>query len=294
MDKQYFTILIFPGAHGKLRRIRLPVYTLHVVFGLSALGLVMVFGMVTSYGRMLWKVSNYNRVRSEREALKTQYQDLEGKESLTKAKLDSLQSLASEVALSYGFGDDHRLRFPKAVLNLAAESNSTLDASYRASLVAFNAMKSASGGPDLNAASLGLLSRVARDPSLVPSIWPVRGPITAGFGERMDPFSGEGAFHPGIDIAAPVGTDVESAGDGLVLQAGRDAGYGKCIVIDQGDGISTVYGHLSNIFVVVGEQVKQGEIIGTVGVTGRTTGPHLHYEVRIHDTPVNPMRFLHG
>jgi murein DD-endopeptidase MepM/ murein hydrolase activator NlpD len=294
MDKQFFTILIFPGAHGKLRRIRLPFYTLHAVLALSAIGLVMVFGMVTSYARMLWKVSNYNRVRSEREALKTQYLNLEGRESLTKAKLDSLQALASEVALSYGFGDDHGLRFPQAVLNLATESNSTLDAGYRASLYAFNAMKAASAGPRLNNVSLGMLSGVARDPSLLPSIWPVRGPITAGFGERMDPFSGEGAFHPGVDIAAPVGTDVEAAGDGLILEAGRDAGYGKCILIDHGDGITTLYGHLSNVFVVVGEQVKRGEIIGTVGITGRTTGPHLHYEVRIHDTPVNPMKFLHG
>lgn len=294
MDNQFFTILIFPGAHGKLRRIRLPFYALHAVLALSVLGLVMAFGMVTSYGRMLWKVSNYNRVRSEREALKTQYLNLEGKESLTKAKLDSLQSLASEVALSYGFGDVHRFQFPKTVLALATDSNSSLDASYRASVLAFNAMKSASTQPKLNTVSLGILSGLTRDPSLVPSHWPVRGPITAGFGERTDPFSGEGAFHPGIDIAAPVGTGVQAAGDGMVVEAYPDAGYGKCIIIDDGDGISTLYGHLSHIFVVVGEQVKRGEIIGAVGMTGRTTGPHLHFEVRIHDTPVNPMKFLHG
>ena len=110
----------------------------------------------------------------------------------------------------------------------------------------------------------------------------------------MDPFSGEGAFHPGVDIAASYGTDVDAAGDGMVIEAGRDAGYGRSVLIDHGDGISTRYGHLSRIFVVVGEQVKRGEVVGAVGMSGRTTGPHLHYEVLIHGAPVNPSRFLPG
>ena len=97
-----------------------------------------------------------------------------------------------------------------------------------------------------------------------------------------------------MDIADPYGTDVVATGDGLVIEAEPDAGYGRSILIDHGDGITTRYAHLSRIFVVVGEQVKQGEIIGAIGTSGRTTGPHLHYEVRIHGTPVNPGRFLHG
>jgi murein DD-endopeptidase MepM/ murein hydrolase activator NlpD len=131
------------------------------------------------------------------------------------------------------------------------------------------------------------------DHEAVPSLWPVRGQITAGFGQRLDPFSGEGAFHSGLDISAPYGTRVEVTADGIVLQAAPAAGYGNEIVVDHGFGLMTKYGHLSKIFVVVGQEVKRGQVIGAVGMTGKTTGPHLHYEVSVNDTPVNPAKYLH-
>ena len=127
-----------------------------------------------------------------------------------------------------------------------------------------------------------------------PSIWPVKGHITAGFGERMDPFTGEDAFHSGLDIAAPVGSPVRAAADGILFHAGPYRGYGIEAWIDHGFGIATRYGHLSKVLVHVGEVVKRGQIIGMVGMTGRATGPHLHYEVLVHDTPVNPARYVGG
>ncbi len=127
----------------------------------------------------------------------------------------------------------------------------------------------------------------------MPSLWPVRGQITAGFGQRLDPFSGEGVFHSGLDISAPYGTRVEASADGIVLQTGPESGYGNEIAVDHGYGLMTKYGHLSKILVVVGQEVKRGQIIGAVGMTGRTTGPHLHYEVYVNDTPVNPTKYLH-
>ena len=110
----------------------------------------------------------------------------------------------------------------------------------------------------------------------------------------MDPLSCEGAFHSGIDISAPFGTRVSAGADGLVFSSGPDAGYGNAVLIDHGYGITTKYGHLSGINVVVGQEVKRGQMIGTVGTTGKTTGPHLHYEVHVHDTPVNPAKYLRG
>jgi len=127
----------------------------------------------------------------------------------------------------------------------------------------------------------------------VPSLWPVHGQITAGFGQRQDPFSGEGAFHTGVDICAPLGTHVDASADGIVVQAGPESGYGNEILIDHGSGMTTKYGHLSKIFVVVGQEIKRGQVIGAVGMTGKTTGPHLHYEVIVNDTPVNPTQYLH-
>ena len=294
MEKKFFAFLIFPGAHGRLHKIQLPFYIIHLVLAFSIVGIMTVAALANSYARMLLKVSNYNSLRSEREALKTQYRTLENTVTSTNAKLDSLQSLAAEVALTYGFGDARRPRFPQAVLALATQTNASVDSSFRASLYAFNLIRRASLEPEGSAAGRGMFSNPQIDRTTVPSLWPVRGQITAGFGQRMDPFSGEGAFHPGLDISVPFGTKVQATADGIVLEAGPESGYGNAILIDHGYGLTTKYGHLSRIFVVVGQELKRGQVIGSVGMTGKTTGPHLHYEVHIHDTPVNPMRYLHG
>jgi murein DD-endopeptidase MepM/ murein hydrolase activator NlpD len=293
MDKKFYTFLIFPGAHGQLHRIRLPFYVIHMVLAFSVVGIVTIAALANSYARMLLKVSNYNNLRTEREALKTQNRSLENVVTTTNAKLDSLQSLASEVALTYGFGEARRPGFPEAALALAAQTNSTVESSYQASLYAFNLIRRSTLKPSGDSALLGVFPSVNVGHETVPSIWPLRGQISAGFGQRLDPFSGEGAFHSGLDIRAPYGTRVDSTAEGIVLHAGLDSGYGNEIIVDHGFGIMTKYGHLSKIFVVVGQEVKRGQVIGAVGMTGMTTGPHLHYEVLVNDTPVNPMKYLH-
>jgi murein DD-endopeptidase MepM/ murein hydrolase activator NlpD len=294
MDKRVYTFLIFPGAHGRVRRVSIPSYAFHGALAFIVICLTTMVALGTSYARMLLKVSDYNNVRAEREALKTQYKSLENSVSRTNAKLDSLQSLATEVALAYGFGEARRTQFPESVLALAAQTNTTVDSGYHASLYAFNLLKSASLTTGSASNQQNLISTVPMAGSNLPSIWPVRGRVTAGFGERMDPLNGEGAFHAGMDIAAPTGTEISAAADGIVLSAGPDAGYGNSILIDHGYGIQTRYGHLSKVEVVVGQEVKRGQVIGTVGMTGRATGPHLHYEVHVQDTPVNPAKYLHG
>lgn len=99
-------------------------------------------------------------------------------------------------------------------------------------------------------------------------------------------------FHKGIDIAAPMGTDVYCAAQGKVIFAGQKSGYGNCVIIEHGNGLATLYGHLSKILVDANQQVKIGDVIAKVGSTGRSTGPHLHYEVRKNNTPINPKLFL--
>jgi murein DD-endopeptidase MepM/ murein hydrolase activator NlpD len=292
MDKKFYTFLIFPGAQGKLHKVRLPFYVVHMILAFSVVGIMSIAVLANTYARMLLKVSNYNNLRTEREALKTQNRTLENAVTKTKAKLDSLQSLASEVALTYGFGQAHRPRFPEAALALATQTNSTVESSYRASLYAFNLIRQAGMSNSKESLTLGLFPSTEVGHQTVPSLWPVRGQITAGFGQRLDPFSGEGVFHSGVDISVPFGTRVEAPADGIVLQSSPESGYGNEILIDHGFGITTKYGHLSKMFVVVGQEVERGQVIGAVGMTGKTTGPHLHYEVIVADTPVNPAKYL--
>jgi len=293
MERKLYTFLIFPGLHGKVHKIQLPFYAFHLVLAFSLVGVTTVVALASSYTRMLLKVSDYNTMRADRDALKNQYRSLENVVSQTNVKLNSLETLATEVALTYGFGEARRATFPRSLFVLAAQSNPTLDSSYHASLYAFNLLKTTAANPPADTTARSLTSSTASELSTIPSIWPVRGQVSAGFGERLDPLSGEGAFHAGMDIAAPKGTAVQCSADGIVMAAGYDAGYGNAILVDHGSGITTKYGHLSRIDVVIGQEVTRGQVIGAVGATGKTTGPHLHYEVHVRDTPVNPAKYLH-
>ncbi len=125
-----------------------------------------------------------------------------------------------------------------------------------------------------------------------PSIWPVRGWVTSDFGFRLDPYTAERRLHAGMDIANALGTPVVAPADGTVVYAAAESGYGNVLVIDHGSGIKTRYGHLSRIDVHLGDRVTRGQNIAAVGNSGRSTGPHLHYEVRINGMAENPREFI--
>ena len=301
MNRSFYTFLMVEP-QGKLRKMQIPHYVAHLALLLGFIGFIALAAMANSYARMLLKVANYNEVRNEREALKSRYHSLEETVTHTNTELTSLESLAGEVALTYGFRGGQRPRFPQALLTLATQTDSTLDSSYGASLYAFDLLKKAASKPSVDPVAqsfwsiprFSTLSFSGYDSAMVPSMWPVHGQITGGFGQRLDPLNGEEAVHCGIDISAPSGTEVQVTADGVVLLAEREAGYGNQVLVDHGDGITTKYGHLRRIDVVAGQEVRKGQVIGTVGMTGKSTGPHLHYEVRVQQTPVNPARYLRG
>lgn len=127
----------------------------------------------------------------------------------------------------------------------------------------------------------------------MPSIWPVVGFVSSSFGGRSSPFGGGGGqFHKGLDISNRMGTPIVAPAQGTVTLSGRDGAYGNSVEINHGGGIITKYGHMQRCAVQTGQWVKRGEVIGYIGMTGRTTGPHLHYEVRLNGVPVNPMRYI--
>jgi murein DD-endopeptidase MepM/ murein hydrolase activator NlpD len=167
----------------------------------------------------------------------------------------------------------------KQIQDEVAESQALQAASAQLAAKIAQAEKQASG-----AATSG--SSSSEPPSSSGFIWPVSGPITSPFGMRW------GTLHPGIDIGVPSGTPVHAAASGTVIWCGWMSGYGNLVMIDHHNGLATLYGHQSRIGVGCNEQVSQGQVIGYVGCTGFCTGPHLHFEVRLNGTPVDPIGYL--
>jgi murein DD-endopeptidase MepM/ murein hydrolase activator NlpD len=126
----------------------------------------------------------------------------------------------------------------------------------------------------------------------LPSVWPLRGVVSSGFGVRISPFNKRTVFHRGLDIMAPAGLEVRASGSGKVIRLGYDPDFGNVIRVDHGYGYKTIYAHLSEILVKPGEIVDKGQILGRVGSTGKSTGPHLHFEIRVNGVPINPIRYL--
>jgi murein DD-endopeptidase MepM/ murein hydrolase activator NlpD len=136
------------------------------------------------------------------------------------------------------------------------------------------------------------MARAGKMLAALPSRWPVRGPVNSEFGTRLSPWTQTPELHAGMDIRAERGTPVQAPAAGSVSLAGPHAEYGLTVMIDHGNDIRSVYGHLSKIEVQPGVTVTRGDMIGLVGSTGRSTGPHLHYELRVNNRPINPRAFL--
>ena len=295
MSRKSYTFVIASSQRGTVRKFRVPFYALHALLALAIVGGVTVVAGLGSYSRMLWKVGNYNDLRREQAQLKKQYTSLQAVVKDSNQRLTSLQSLATEVAMSYGI-----MRFRQTPFGLTETLPGNQDplleeAAFKQSVDQFNFLVRNATSVTLAANGIRLLpGRGLDDLSFTPSLWPVMGTITGSFGERLDPFNGEGAFHAGVDISTAFGEQVRVTAEGLVVAVEVRPGYGRMVVVEHGFGISTCYGHLSGFNTHVGARVSRGEVIGYVGVSGRSTGPHVHYEVRINGAPVNPWRFLHN
>jgi murein DD-endopeptidase MepM/ murein hydrolase activator NlpD len=289
LRKRFYILFVARDAEGQLRKIPIPVHYLYVFLAGALIGMFTITGMAGSYTRMLWKVASFNQLRSEKTALQTRYAQLEKSNREKDIQVASLGSIANEVSVIYGLKPNAKLLNAVEGPVKPEEVKYSMDQLYALRSSALTGAATAGLGMGLtHGASLGDWVSAATAPTL----WPVMGPITGAFGERIDPFNGEGAFHSGVDISSHYGQAVLAPADGTVTYADFYNGYGRLLQIDHGNGITTRYGHLSGFAVADGQTVHRGEVIGYVVLTGRSTGPHLHYEVRIHDTPVNPHKFL--
>lgn len=302
LRKRYYILFVARDEDGRVRKIPLP---LHYVYGFVAAAVVGAFtivGLAGSYSRMLLKTESFNQVRQDRETLRKNYQQMAKVAHDRDVQVASLGALASEVTTLYGLRQN-KLMAGQPVASAKAATPQSLAVTddvtaqnLKLSIDQFYALRAqAMSGRVTRALEGGLTPNFAGDWTQfadAPSLWPVQGRLGSSFGQREDPINGEGAFHSGIDIEAPQGTPVRAAGDGEVTGANLGAGYGRQVVLSHGHDLETVYGHLSAVAVLPGQHVTRGEIIGYVGQTGRATGPHLHYEVRVHNVPVNPHKYL--
>jgi murein DD-endopeptidase MepM/ murein hydrolase activator NlpD len=281
VNQPYFIVVLAHSLHGRLRRIHVPYQVLYIVLVLALFGAVSVFGFVSSYVRMTLKIANYNNLRQEVELLRIRYNTLEKEAKQKGVQLASLQLLASEVSAAYGI---NKTSHP----SVRVETAGTLMPTLRETLEQYNFLKSA------NFARFSRRASPLFQTNMLPSLWPVDGRLMSNFGHRSDPFSGEGAFHAGVDISASRGTPVKVTADGVVSSAEWARDYGRLVVVDHGNGFQTYYAHLSRFDVVAGQWVRRGEIIGQSGATGRATSAHLHYEVRRAGTAVNPHSYMNS
>ncbi|MGP0076524.1 MAG: peptidoglycan DD-metalloendopeptidase family protein [Bryobacteraceae bacterium] len=275
----YFVVVLAHSLHGRLRRVHIPHKVIYAGFLISVLSFVAMLGFLSSYLRMSWKVAHYNSLRQEVDSLRTKYQELQRVTNQKNEQLATLENFAGEVSVAYGLK-----RKPGTSSDVVNASN--LTPSFHESLTQYNFLQTSTISAMYHEYPRQYQIHIR------PSLWPVEGRLMSPFGGRTDPFSGEGAIHTGVDLEAAMGTPVRAAGDGIVVHADWEGGYGRLIIIDHGNGVQTYYGHLSTFGVVPGQEVRRGDVIARSGASGRVTSPHLHYEVRMGGTPVNPYPFM--
>ena len=320
LKKRYYIMFVSRDEDGELNKVPVPLHYAYMFVAAAVIGMFTITGLAGSYSRMLIKTARFNQLRQDHNSLQKDYAHLEKAAHEKDVEAASLGSLASEISALYGLTASklaipmgHVTRGKSAAAAAPAQLVETVtladtDTTYYKSLDAFYALRtSALNGSAARTLSIGNSSASAlsgivgglglgelTSTSYAPTLWPILGPITSGFGQREDPIlgNGEGEFHKGVDISSPLGTPVRVTGDGTVKLADRSNGYGQTVVIDHGHGVETVYGHLSGYAVMAGQTVVRGQVVGYVGHSGRTTGNHLHYEVRIRNTAVNPHKYL--
>jgi len=317
LAKKAYTILIFSQKAAEVKRFILSPLALKI--GVSLLALLVVVGGVIVYDYVVYKqkVVELKSLRAETEAQQVEIRSFQEKITVLEEQLNKLKEMEKQVERDLKEVTELQKEKKNATVppkkknsqarkktevvqdvSKPAEEKITLLEQERPRLVNrlhsdLVELQKKAFQREQNLKELQEFLQNQKSILLAtPSLWPVIGRLSSIFGEPRTSSSGEMRFHKGIDICVPPGTPVLAATDGVVAFAGTEAEYGRLIVIDHGHDFSTVYGHLAKIQVKAGEKVSKGQAIGTVGLSGNSTGPHLHYEVRLRNSPVNPIRFL--
>jgi murein DD-endopeptidase MepM/ murein hydrolase activator NlpD len=300
LDKDYINILVFGQKTSKTRHLRIHKKTFKIGLYLAAFGLLSTIFFFCDYIQVRKKSFELSQLRQETESQRSQIhffsskiEDMEKQLSKLKdfdkririiANLEKGQETSPNMGMGGASPSDVRekLKAEKDDKGLAQQMRSDIDR-----------LKSEATSQEESLSELEKLLQTKREMlASTPSIWPVQGWVTSSFGFRTNPFTGLSQMHEGLDISNRVGTPIIAPADGIVSDTGNDYGHGNVVVISHGFGITSRYNHLSKIYVKAGQKVKRGDKIAEIGITGKTTGPHLHYEVRVNGIPVNPVRYI--
>lgn len=295
MAKSFFTFIVVPNASSRLHKLRLPAQLLYVLAGIGIISFFVVIALGFSYAKMAFKVADYNQLESENIDLKVQKKNLEVSAVKLSSKLNELETLSARLTSLFESDNwNKRIKISLPAVGGSKVDYTTADLIGHPSLgTDMDIMKDRTSELENQ---LRLLEQGAEKRATIlrftPTIWPLRGNITSHYGNRLDPFNGDAEMHLGVDIAGIYGTPVHAPADGLVIYAARKTAYGNLVIVDHGNGLTTRHGHLSRFNTRIGQRVRKNDVIGFVGTTGRSTAPHLHYEVRQNDRPINPRNYL--
>lgn len=302
--KEFFTLMLIPHSEGRIRRIRTSKFAFSVIIGALIIAIAALAFFINDYRQMKQKVARLYLLekitQEQREkilSLNEKVKDFNQTMERLRALEDKLRTLAGIGGGStegkegvLGKGGPEHYSFPEEIAPSQEYVSPNLIGKIEEN---FDFLEAQAKEREKGFGQIEEVIRKKEDLfACTPNIFPVQGWISSGYGYRNDPFTGERKFHPAIDIAASWGTSIRAAAKGKVIYAGWDDGYGLKIRIEDGYGYYTVYGHLSHILVKKGAWVEKGQIIGRVGSTGRSTGPHLHFEVWHNGKSINPLNLM--
>jgi len=300
LDKESITILIFGHKTSKTRHLKIRKKTIKIGLYLSAFALLSVTFFFCDYIQVKKKAYEVARLREQTEAQRSEIHFFSSKIEELEKQVSRLKDFDKKIRI---IANLERGQNPTPFMGMGGPSPSDLreklkgDKDEKGLVQQMKAdVERLQSEATSRETSLSELERVLQTKREIlvhtPSIWPVQGWVTSDFGFRANPFTGLTQMHEGIDISNRTGTIVVAPANGFVSDIGSDYAHGKFLIISHGFGMTTRYSHLNKTLVKAGQKVKRGDKIAEVGTTGKTTGPHLHYEVKLNSIPVNPMRYI--
>jgi murein DD-endopeptidase MepM/ murein hydrolase activator NlpD len=292
MGNKFLSLIIIPHTKSKSRTLSFSKKTIRVALWGSIVGAAVILGLTGDYLRIQFSRQSYRRLLSENETQKETLKQYEGSIGTLQEKVKGFEGKITQLNEMLGLREPGKMT---SLSNGDYPHDGQALSSPPPQLSPANIQKMEQKTVDIQKNLDTLTTFVENQAALLastPSIMPVAGLISSPFGYRLDPFTRERAFHYGLDIVAAYGNPVLTTADGFVLKINNDKMFGISIVMSHGFGYTTLYGHLSRVSVRVGQKLKRGDIIGSVGSTGKAIGPHVHYEVLINDRPVNPYAYL--